>query len=85
MVVQEINKVQELQCARKDCSLALREYAVRFLKHNSSDALHSQAEAPMTPDRISDLGITDILLEDNLIEVRNEFNFATESSICMSS
>ncbi|KAL3517807.1 hypothetical protein ACH5RR_020396 [Cinchona calisaya] len=66
--VEDKKKVQELQCSRKDCSLALREYAVRFLKHSSCDVLHSQAEAPMTPDRISDLGITDNLWEDHLTE-----------------
>ena len=72
VVVQEEKKVQELQCSRKDCSLALQEYAVRFLKYTSSDVPHSQAEAPMTPDRISDVGITDISWEDHLTEVRND-------------
>lgn len=77
---QERRKMQELHCSRKD-SLALGDYAVRFLKHNSSDVLHSQAEAPMTPDRVSDFGTTDISWEDHVTEVCNEINATIKLSI----
>lgn len=66
--IKEEKKVLEPQCSRKDRSLALWEYAVRFLKYSSSDVPYSKAEAPMTPDRISDVGITDISWEDHLTE-----------------
>lgn len=46
-------------------------YAVRFLKHNNFNAVDNQAAVPMSPDRVSDLGILDLSWEDNLTEVWN--------------
>ncbi|CAI9107429.1 OLC1v1006779C1 [Oldenlandia corymbosa var. corymbosa] len=66
--VEEKRELQELQYSRKDGSFALREYAVRFLKHNTVDVLYTPAEAPKTPDRISDLGISGMSWEDHLTE-----------------
>ncbi|OVA15959.1 SANT/Myb domain [Macleaya cordata] len=41
----------------KGLQLAIQGYAVRFLKYTSTFDHPDQAEAPLTPDRISDLGI----------------------------
>ncbi|CAN4098570.1 unnamed protein product [Withania somnifera] len=62
------NKKIELARAKKDYTDAIREYAMRFLRYNNSDIPKSQAEAPLTPDRISDWGIIDTSSEDNLAE-----------------
>lgn len=59
----------ELARPKKDYTNPIREYAIRFLKYNDSDVPKSQAEAPLTPDRISDWGIMDTSLEDHLTEV----------------
>ncbi|KAJ8527188.1 hypothetical protein K7X08_029665 [Anisodus acutangulus] len=63
-------KSQKMEFPRpkKDYTIAIREYAMRFLKFNDSDVPKSQAEAPSTPDRISDWGITDTSPEDHLTE-----------------
>lgn len=66
-----------MQCCRKE-SLALQQYVARFLKHNNSDILHGQAEAPVTPDRVSDLGIMDMSLDDCLTEVWTITNYKLE-------
>ncbi|KAI3912563.1 hypothetical protein MKW92_019843 [Papaver armeniacum] len=51
----------------KGVQLPVQGYAVRFLKYTKIVVDHpSQAEAPLTPDRISDLGITE--WEDQLSE-----------------
>lgn len=44
-------------------------YAVRFLKYNNSLVPPVQAEAPLTPERLSDSGIVDMLWEDRFTEV----------------
>ncbi|KAF4367501.1 hypothetical protein G4B88_003705, partial [Cannabis sativa] len=67
-IVEEEFKKLENQCSRKDVSLALQGYAVRFLKYSSSCGLTQKAEAPATPDRVSDLGIQDMCWEDHLTE-----------------
>ena len=60
----------ELEESKKDCMTGLDEYGKRFLEYNnSSKCQYNLAQAPVTPDRISDLGITDISWEDNLTEV----------------
>lgn len=61
---------QELgtQYPRKNPATAVLGYAVRFLKYNSSVG-PLQAEAPSTPDRISDLGTVEMSWEDHLTEV----------------
>lgn len=46
-------------------------YAARFLKHNNYNIVDNQAAVPMSPDRVSDLGILDLSWEDNLTEVWN--------------
>ncbi|XP_049408486.1 chromatin modification-related protein EAF1 B-like isoform X1 [Solanum stenotomum] len=62
------NKQLELPISRKDHALAIREYAMRFLKYNDSDVRQSLAEAPVTPERVSDGGIVDVPREDHLGE-----------------
>ncbi|KAG4120452.1 hypothetical protein ERO13_D11G144700v2 [Gossypium hirsutum] len=52
----------------KNNEFAIQAYAVRFLKYNSSPVPTLQAEAPATPDRISDSGITDISWNEHLTE-----------------
>ncbi|KAK9282032.1 hypothetical protein L1049_004944 [Liquidambar formosana] len=64
----EMSKELELQYPGKNLSVAVKEYAVRFLKYNSSIVPSVQAEAPGTPDRISDLGIQEMSWEDNFTE-----------------
>ncbi|XP_015079191.1 chromatin modification-related protein EAF1 B-like [Solanum pennellii] len=63
-------KSQKMELARskKDYTNAIREYAIRFLKYNDSDVSKNQAEASLTPDRISDWGNMDTSLEDHLTE-----------------
>ncbi|XVE78092.1 hypothetical protein DITRI_Ditri13aG0116000 [Diplodiscus trichospermus] len=48
--------------------LAIQAYAIRFLKYSCSRVPLLQAEAPATPDRISDSGIMDISWDDHLTE-----------------
>ncbi|KAG4138937.1 hypothetical protein ERO13_D07G163200v2 [Gossypium hirsutum] len=52
----------------KNSKLAIQAYALRFLKYSSSSVSSPQAEAPATPDRISDSGIIDISWDENLTE-----------------
>ncbi|KAG9149345.1 hypothetical protein Leryth_003304 [Lithospermum erythrorhizon] len=65
--VQDSNKDMPLTC-RKDSALTLRQYALNFLKFNSSCVQHHQAEVPETPDRNSDLGTLGISWNDNWTE-----------------
>ncbi|KAF5934398.1 hypothetical protein HYC85_030569 [Camellia sinensis] len=61
-----------LQCSGRDFVCAVQGYAVRFLKNNTSLVPLGLAEAPATPDRVSDLGILswkDHLTEENLFYV----------------
>nr|KJB26102.1 hypothetical protein B456_004G226000 [Gossypium raimondii] len=66
----------ELDMAAKECQqhtgknngFAIRAYALRYLKYNSSPVPSLLAEAPATPDRISDLGIMDISWDEHLTE-----------------
>ncbi|RXH98067.1 hypothetical protein DVH24_010392 [Malus domestica] len=64
----EPSKDLEPQHPQKDLALSVREYAVRFLKYNKSLGPDRQAQAPATPERISDLGITEMSWEDHLTE-----------------
>ncbi|KAA3474857.1 chromatin modification-related protein EAF1 B-like isoform X1 [Gossypium australe] len=64
---QDIHKEQQ-EHPGKNNEFAIRAYAVRFLKYNSSPVPTLQAEAPATPDRISDSGITDISWNEHLTE-----------------
>uniref|UniRef100_A0A5B6ZQG6 Chromatin modification-related protein EAF1 B-like n=1 Tax=Davidia involucrata TaxID=16924 RepID=A0A5B6ZQG6_DAVIN len=65
---EETSKDLELQCPGKKFAPAVQGYAVRFLKYNSSFVLVGQAEAPVTPDRVSDLGMLEMSWEDNFTE-----------------
>ncbi|KAK9057433.1 hypothetical protein SSX86_022268 [Deinandra increscens subsp. villosa] len=58
----------EFEGPKKDTKLKLHQYGLRFLEYNSSHAQYSSAQAPMTPDRISDLATIGISWEDNLTE-----------------
>ncbi|PPR86594.1 hypothetical protein GOBAR_AA34098 [Gossypium barbadense] len=64
---QDIHKEQQ-EHRGKNNEFAIQAYAVRFLKYNSSPVPTLQAEAPATPDRISDSGITDISWNEHLTE-----------------
>ncbi|KAK3021641.1 hypothetical protein RJ639_046365 [Escallonia herrerae] len=66
--VEGTNKELELQHPGKAFGRAVQGYALRFLKHNNSHGQDGQAEAPLTPDRISDLGTLDMSWEDQLTE-----------------
>ncbi|KAK6937645.1 hypothetical protein RJ641_031153 [Dillenia turbinata] len=49
-------------------NVSLRAYAMRFLEYNRSIVPAVNAEAPMTPDRVSDSGILEVSWEDQLTE-----------------
>ncbi|KAI3829832.1 hypothetical protein L1987_03960 [Smallanthus sonchifolius] len=70
----------EFEGHKKDTKLRLHQYGLRFLEYNSSRAQYSSAQAPMTPDRIYDLGIIGISWEDNLTE-ENLFYIVPPSAI----
>ncbi|KAL7205220.1 hypothetical protein ACSBR2_018201 [Camellia fascicularis] len=57
-----------LQCSGRDFVCAVQGYAVRFLKNNTSLVPLGLAEAPATPDRVSDLGIQEMSWKDHLTE-----------------
>ncbi|XVF81191.1 hypothetical protein PTKIN_Ptkin15bG0136800 [Pterospermum kingtungense] len=59
---------EEQQQPGKSKELAIRAYALRFLKYSSSAVPSFQAEAPATPDRIHDSGIMDSSWDDHLTE-----------------
>ncbi|XVF32192.1 hypothetical protein REPUB_Repub17cG0060900 [Reevesia pubescens] len=63
----DANKEDE-QHTGKNNELAIRAYALRFLKYNNSPVPTLQAEAPATPDRISDTGIVDISWDEHFTE-----------------
>lgn len=64
----EAKSVLPKQESQKDDTLPLQAYAVRFLKHNNSTVIDNRAEVPLTPDRVSDMGILDLSWKDNLTE-----------------
>lgn len=68
MWCQDASKDLEQRCPSRDFSHAVQGYAVRFLKYNSSLLPVSLAEAPATPDRVSDFGM-EISWEDHFTEV----------------
>ncbi|GMJ09005.1 hypothetical protein like AT3G24880 [Hibiscus trionum] len=63
----DMNKEQQKHPGKTN-DLAIRAYAIRFLKYSSSPVPALQAEAPATPDRISDVGIIDIPWNEHLTE-----------------
>ncbi|XP_038704899.1 chromatin modification-related protein EAF1 B-like isoform X2 [Tripterygium wilfordii] len=64
----EAGKVLEVQRSGENIAFPVQAYAVRFLKYISSPVPSIQAEAPATPDRISDLGTMDMSWDDHLTE-----------------
>ncbi|MFQ6620046.1 hypothetical protein Gotur_000816 [Gossypium turneri] len=66
--VMEQDMNEDQQHFGKNSKLAIQAYALRFLKYSSSTVSSPQAEAPATPDRISDSGIIDISWDENLTE-----------------
>ncbi|XP_057437066.1 chromatin modification-related protein EAF1 B-like isoform X4 [Lotus japonicus] len=65
-MLQESSKLLEGQNPKKRAALKVHAYALRFLKDSRSHGISSQAEAPATPDKISDSGIVDMSWEDHL-------------------
>ncbi|KAJ6378363.1 hypothetical protein OIU78_028580 [Salix suchowensis] len=61
-------KELEIQKPVKNIAHAIRGYALRFLKYNSSPVPSLQEEVPVTPERIADLGMMDISEYDHLTE-----------------
>ncbi|XP_057965746.1 chromatin modification-related protein EAF1 A-like isoform X2 [Malania oleifera] len=64
----EMNKDLEGQYTGKNLALAVQRYALRFLKDNSSSVPTVRAEAPVTPDRVTDLGTLEMSWEDHFME-----------------
>lgn len=64
---EDASKDLEQRCPSRHFSHAVQGYAVRFLKYNTSLLPVSLAEAPATPDRISDFGM-EISWEDHFTE-----------------
>ncbi|KAF7825770.1 chromatin modification-related protein EAF1 B-like isoform X1 [Senna tora] len=65
---------------RKNVALKVQAYALRFLKYSSSHETFSQAEAPSTPDRISDSGTLGMPWDEHLTE-ENLFYTAPSSAM----
>lgn len=64
------SKELEPQHPEKSLAFDVKGYAVRFLKYNNSIVSSVQVEAPGTPDKITDLGIQNMLCEDHFTEER---------------
>lgn len=72
---QETSKYLDGQNPRKQVALKVHSYALRFLKDSRSQGISSQAEAPTTPDKISDSGIVGMSWDDHLTEVWTELPY----------
>ncbi|KAE8685067.1 Helicase/SANT-associated, putative isoform 2 [Hibiscus syriacus] len=64
----EVDAKEGQQHTGKNNEFAIRAYALRYLKYNSSPVPSLLAEAPATPDRVSDLAIMDISWDEYLTE-----------------
>ncbi|XP_022758657.1 chromatin modification-related protein EAF1 B-like isoform X2 [Durio zibethinus] len=64
----DMNKEQQQHHPGNKYELAIQAYALRFLKYSSSPVPSLQAEAPATPDRMSDSGMMDISWDEHLTE-----------------
>ncbi|KAG6386484.1 hypothetical protein SASPL_155387 [Salvia splendens] len=53
---------------KRDDTLPVKAYAVRFLKHHNFNVINNQAEVSVTPDRVSDMEILDLSWDDKLTE-----------------
>ncbi|KAI9108128.1 hypothetical protein K1719_021001 [Acacia pycnantha] len=62
------NEYLEEQHPGKNVAKKVQAYALRFLKHSKPHETSSQAEAPTTPDRISDSGTLGMPWEEHLTE-----------------
>ncbi|CAL0328210.1 unnamed protein product [Lupinus luteus] len=62
------SKYSEGQNHRKNTTLKVHAYALRFLKDSRSHGIPYQAETPTTPNKISDSSIVDMSWEDHLTE-----------------
>ncbi|XP_019413028.1 PREDICTED: chromatin modification-related protein EAF1 B-like isoform X2 [Lupinus angustifolius] len=62
------SKYLEGQNHRKNTTLKVHAYALRFLKDSRSRGIPYQAETPTTPNKISDSGTVDMSWEDHLTE-----------------
>jgi len=82
---QEKSKCLDEQNTTKQGAHTVHSYAVRFLKDIRSRGISSQAEAPTTPDKISDLGIVDMSWDDHLTEVwaKLPYPYLISLLICM--
>lgn len=69
VVWQETGNYLEGQNPRNFLALKVHSYALRYLKDSRSHGISSQAEAPTTPDKISDSGTVDMSWEEHLTEV----------------
>ncbi|XP_019450094.1 PREDICTED: chromatin modification-related protein EAF1 B-like isoform X1 [Lupinus angustifolius] len=67
-MVLKTSKYLEGQNPRKNTTLKVHAYALRFLKDNRSCGIPSQVETPTTPDKISDSCTVDMSWEDQLTE-----------------
>ncbi|XP_059660279.1 chromatin modification-related protein EAF1 B-like isoform X2 [Cornus florida] len=65
---EETSNGLELQCPGKKFALAIQEYAVKYLKYNSSIVPLGRVETPVTPEGVSDLGIQEVSWEDHFTE-----------------
>lgn len=66
---QESNRDMEENNFKRRLQLPIKKYALRFLSYSKSADCSVQAEAPMTPDRISDARILQLSCEDRYSEV----------------
>ncbi|KAK7395387.1 hypothetical protein VNO78_15943 [Psophocarpus tetragonolobus] len=64
----ETSKYLDGKNPRQQAALKVHSYALRFLKNSRSHGISCQAEAPRTPDKISDSGIVDMSWDDHLTE-----------------
>ncbi|KAK7256022.1 hypothetical protein RIF29_29453 [Crotalaria pallida] len=64
----ETSKYLEVQNPRRNATLKVHAYALRFLKDSRSRGVSSQAEAPTTPEKTYDSGTVDMSWEDHLTE-----------------
>ncbi|XXG74451.1 hypothetical protein AAC387_Pa07g3167 [Persea americana] len=68
IVAQESNRDMEENNFKQRLQLPIKKYALRFLSYSKSADCSVQAEAPMTPDRISDARILQLSCEDRYSE-----------------
>ncbi|XP_038693965.1 chromatin modification-related protein EAF1 B-like isoform X2 [Tripterygium wilfordii] len=65
---EETRKESVVRHSGENLAFPVQAYAVRFLRYINSPVPSLQAEAPATPDRISDIGTMDMSWDDHLTE-----------------